>query len=95
MAYMQQEDNKFLLLVLAVNHSLGLGSSIHECSSMLLCIIMGFPCGLGGKSAYLQRGSPGFDPWVGKISWRRERLLWYSGLDNSMDWSMESQSKCK
>ena len=22
----------------------------------------------------LQRGRPGFDPWVGKISWRRERL---------------------
>ena len=23
---------------------------------------------------YLQCGRPGFDPWVGKISWRRERL---------------------
>ena len=22
---------------------------------------------------YLQCGRPGFDPWVGKISWRRER----------------------
>ena len=22
----------------------------------------------------LQRGRPGFDPWVGKIPWRRERL---------------------
>ena len=24
---------------------------------------------------YLQCGRPGFDPWVGKILWRRERLL--------------------
>ena len=29
---------------------------------------------------------PGFDPWVGKIPWRRERLLSpYSGLENSTD----------
>ena len=29
---------------------------------------------------------PGFNPWVGKISWRRERLsLQYSDLENSMD----------
>ena len=28
----------------------------------------------------------GFDPWFGKIPWRRERnLLQYSGLENSMD----------
>ena len=26
----------------------------------------------------------GFDPWVGKIPWRRERLLQYSGLENSV-----------
>ena len=27
----------------------------------------------------------GFDPWVGKIPWRRERLPFqYSGLENSM-----------
>jgi len=29
---------------------------------------------------------PGFDPWGGKIPWRRERLpIQYSGLENSMD----------
>ena len=30
--------------------------------------------------------TPGFDPWVGKIPWRRERLptLQYSSLENSM-----------
>ena len=33
----------------------------------------------------LQCGRPGFDPWVGKILWRRERLpLQYSGLENFM-----------
>ena len=33
----------------------------------------------------LQCGRPEFDPWVGKIPWRRERLLQYSGLENPMD----------
>ena len=29
---------------------------------------------------------PGFDPWVGKIPWRRESYpLQYSGLKNPMD----------
>ena len=37
------------------------------------------------KNLPAMRG-PGFDPWVGKIPWRRERLpLQYSGLENSMD----------
>ena len=31
-----------------------------------------------------QKNPPGFDPWVGKILCRRERLQ-YSGLKNSMD----------
>ena len=36
---------------------------------------MSFPSGSAGKeSTHLQCGKPGFDPWVGKISWRRERL---------------------
>ena len=36
------------------------------------------------NSPAMQR--PGFDPWVGKIPWRRERYpLQYSGLGNSMD----------
>ena len=31
---------------------------------------------------------PGFDPWVRKIPWRRERIpLQYSSLENSMDYS--------
>ena len=34
---------------------------------------MGFPCGSAGKNR-LQCGRPGFDPWVGKIPWRREML---------------------
>ena len=41
---------------------------------------------------HLQCGRPGFDPWVGKIPWRRQRLptpvFWpgqFHGLDNSMD----------
>ena len=32
----------------------------------------GFPGGSDGKSTCLQCGRPRFDPWVGKILWRRE-----------------------
>ena len=34
---------------------------------------LGFPGGSDGKES-LQYGRPGFNPWVGKISWRREWL---------------------
>ena len=33
---------------------------------------LSFPCGSAGKESTCNR--PGFDPWVGKIPWRRERL---------------------
>ena len=32
-----------------------------------------YPCGSAGRVC-LQCGRPGFDPWVGKIPWKRERL---------------------
>src|SRR5574340_114065 len=35
--------------------------------------MLGFPSGSAGKDC-LQCRRPGFDPWVGKIPWRRERL---------------------
>ena len=39
-------------------------------------------------------GRPGFDPWVGKIPWRRKYPLQYSCLENPMDrgawWAMRS-----
>ena len=34
----------------------------------------GLRCGPGSKESSCQCRRPGFDPWVGKISWRRERL---------------------
>ena len=34
---------------------------------------LGFPCGSASKECPQCR-RPGFDPWVGKIPWRRERL---------------------
>ena len=42
----------------------------------------------------LQCGRPGFDPWVGKISWRMEKLpIQYSGLENSMNCSVHGIAK--
>ena len=35
-------------------------------------------------------GRPGFDPWVGKIPWRREKLL----TQNSMDWRIPWTVQC-
>ena len=39
---------------------------------------MGFPCGSAGKASACNVGDlgliTGFDPWVGKIPWRRKRL---------------------
>ena len=47
-------------------------------------------CGSANKRIHLQYGRPGFDPWVGKIPWRRKRLptpeLWpgeFRGLYSS------------
>ena len=37
-------------------------------------VILGFPCGSAGKESAHNAGRPGFNPWVGKIPWRRERL---------------------
>ena len=39
----------------------------------MLQAVWDFPGGSDGKaSVYLQCGRPGFDPWVGKIPWRRK-----------------------
>ena len=35
---------------------------------------VGFLLWLSWKRIHLQCGRPGFDPWDGKVSWRRERL---------------------
>ena len=34
----------------------------------------GFPGSSDGKESALQCRRPGFDPWVGKMPWRRERF---------------------
>ena len=41
---------------------------------MLSEVNQGFPCSSAGKRIHLQCRRPGFDPWVRKIPWRRERL---------------------
>ena len=35
---------------------------------------MGFPGGSDGKASACNAGSPGFNPWVGKIPWKRDWL---------------------
>ena len=35
---------------------------------------LGFPCGSAGKESTCNAGRAVFDPWVGMIPWRRERL---------------------
>ena len=38
-------------------------------------MLRGFPGGSGGRKDCLQCSRSGFDPWFGRISWRREWLL--------------------
>jgi len=52
--------------------------------SLPLCIL-DLPRGSDGKESACQFRRPGFDPWLGKIPWRKEWLLQYSSLENSMD----------
>ena len=33
---------------------------------------MGFPGGSDGRESAYNEGDPSFDPWVGKIPWRRK-----------------------
>ena len=37
-------------------------------------VFLGFPGGSAGKESTCNVGLSGFDPWVGNIPWRRERL---------------------
>ena len=45
---------------------------------LLTPIFLGFPGGSGGKESSCNAGErgliPGFDPWIGKIPWRRRQL---------------------
>ena len=54
--------------------------------------LWGFPSGSAGKESTCDVGRPGFDPWVGKVLWRREWLptpvFWpgeFHGLYSSWD----------
>ena len=46
----------------------------HHNDSYFPSLTRAFPGGSPGKESPLQCRKPGFDPWVGKIPWRRERL---------------------
>ena len=48
-------------------------SQIHVLTA-LKTWTLGFPGGTSGKETSCQCRIPGFDPWVGKIPWRREWL---------------------
>ena len=41
-------------------------------NSVVASYLLGFPGGSDSKSVCLQCGRPGFNPWVGKIPWRRK-----------------------
>ena len=56
-------------------HSLGLQRVRHdwaEHTHTYICIYRGLPWWLSGKRICLQCKRPGFNPWVGKIPWRRK-----------------------
>ena len=52
----------------------------------MLRVKKGLPSWLSGKESACQCRRHGFDPWVGKIPWRRNgNPLQYSCLENPMD----------
>ena len=56
--------------------------------------LLGLPGTSVGKKICLQCGRPGFNPWVGKIPCRRERLPTpVSGPENSMDYTVHGVAK--
>ena len=62
--------------------------SVQSAQTALCLNLCGLPRWLSGKEPACQsRINPGFDPCVGKISWRGEHddPLQYSGLGNPMD----------
>ena len=54
--------------------------------------ILGLPWWLSWYRIRLQFGRPGFNPWVGKMPWRRERLTHSSILAWGIPWTIESDT---
>jgi len=48
-----------------------LRSSPEEGIGYQLQVFLGFPGGSTGKESAYKCGRPGFDPWFGKIPWRK------------------------
>ena len=46
--------------------------NVQTITQLNLSHMLDFPGGSDSKSIYLQCGKPRFDPWVGKIPWRRK-----------------------
>ena len=64
-------DCKVLILEEVDGEASSLGQSWEDCLWWTL-LLLDFPGGSDGKSIWLQCWRPGFDPWVGKIPWRRK-----------------------
>ena len=45
----------------------------------------GFPGGSVSERIFLRCRRPRFDPWAGKIPWKRKYILQYSCLENLID----------
>ena len=70
----------------AYNYSQCLLPSPINTVAIASCLIY-FPGGFLGGSAGKKCRRPGFNPWVRKTPWQRERLpLQHSGLENSIDY---------
>ena len=67
-------------------------SSLFWIMFLLLCRL---PLWLSRWRIRLQCGRPGFDSWVGKIPWRQDSGLQYSGPENSMDYIVRGVAKSR
>ena len=65
---------EFLFLKVRLGNAKPWTVSFPSEKNAALIVSLGFPGGSDGKSICLQCRRPGFDPWVGKIPWRR---IWH------------------
>ena len=70
------ENIQYFVLLCLTNFTLPIILQFHPCFAIakISFFYSGLPLWLSRRRIYLQCGRPGFNPWVGKIPWKRERL---------------------
>ena len=72
--------------ILGLGRSAGVGMDLDNHNGVITPVFLDFPGGSDGKESSCNV-RPGFDPWIGKIPWKRERLptpVFWAGEFNAL-----------